>query len=209
MPDAPDDGSGVRPEPSSRPSPLTDLAPHLPPALENIGFACYVLDSGGEIVWVNGAGKSLLGDVAGQPLTSVIGPAEADTAPARFAERVRAGGREDFEIDLVSAEGRDVRVEISSIPLHADHDLVAIFGMAVPTGASETATRRPTLDARLTPRQLEVLQLLATGASTEQIAQRLYLSRETVRNHVRHILQRLEARSRLEAVAIAHQDGLI
>ena len=61
----------------------------------------------------------------------------------------------------------------------------------------------------LTPRQTEVLRLLEYGRSTNQIAEELHLSRETVRNHVRHILQRLEARSRLEAVAIAHRDELI
>jgi DNA-binding CsgD family transcriptional regulator len=61
----------------------------------------------------------------------------------------------------------------------------------------------------LTARQTEVLQLLAGGASTSQIQDTLQLSRETVRNHVRHLLRALGAYTRREAVAVARRSGLI
>jgi DNA-binding NarL/FixJ family response regulator len=61
----------------------------------------------------------------------------------------------------------------------------------------------------LTSRQNQVLQLLGEGASTEQIAAMLHVSKETVRNHIRHILRALGAHSRLEAVALAHRQGLL
>jgi DNA-binding NarL/FixJ family response regulator len=61
----------------------------------------------------------------------------------------------------------------------------------------------------LTKRQSEVLQLLCEGASTDQIAATLHLSTETVRNYVRQVLRALGAHSRLEAVALAHQKGLL
>jgi LuxR family maltose regulon positive regulatory protein len=61
----------------------------------------------------------------------------------------------------------------------------------------------------LTPRQNDVLQLLCQGASTEDIAPMLHLSKETVRNHVRHVLRALGAHSRVEAVARAHELGLL
>jgi len=51
--------------------------------------------------------------------------------------------------------------------------------------------------------------LLANGASTAEIASRLVLSEQTVRNHVREILRRLDTKSRLSAVAIARRDGLV
>jgi DNA-binding NarL/FixJ family response regulator len=51
--------------------------------------------------------------------------------------------------------------------------------------------------------------LLSRGASTDDIAGALHLSKETVRNHVRHILRALGAHSRLEAVALAHHQGLL
>jgi DNA-binding NarL/FixJ family response regulator len=54
-----------------------------------------------------------------------------------------------------------------------------------------------------------VLQLLGRGASTEQIAEALTISSETVRNHVRHVLRTLGAHSRLEAVATARAAGLL
>jgi DNA-binding NarL/FixJ family response regulator len=59
------------------------------------------------------------------------------------------------------------------------------------------------LPPHLTPRQTEVLRLLKRGSSTEQIAQELQLSTETVRNHVRHLLRALGVHTRLEAVAVA------
>jgi two-component system, NarL family, nitrate/nitrite response regulator NarL len=61
----------------------------------------------------------------------------------------------------------------------------------------------PHPELHLTPRQAEVLQLLERGRSTAQIAEELHLSRETVRNHVRHLLHAVGATSRLEAVAVA------
>jgi DNA-binding NarL/FixJ family response regulator len=61
----------------------------------------------------------------------------------------------------------------------------------------------------LTPRELEVLHRLATGEATNEIADALFLSVHTVRNHIANTLSKLHARSRLEAVAIATRDDLI
>jgi DNA-binding NarL/FixJ family response regulator len=57
--------------------------------------------------------------------------------------------------------------------------------------------------------QRQVLQLLAEGGSTEQIAAELHLSTETVRNHIRHVLKGLGAHSRLEAVVVARRQGIM
>jgi len=54
---------------------------------------------------------------------------------------------------------------------------------------------------RLTPRQLEILQMIATGNTTTQIAEQLFLSPETVRWHVKLILRKLNAKTRAEAAA--------
>ncbi|MFA9429873.1 response regulator [Egicoccus sp. AB-alg2] len=61
----------------------------------------------------------------------------------------------------------------------------------------------------LTPREREVLRLLAEGASTEDIAARLVISPHTVRNHVRHIIEKLGVHTKLEAVAVATREGLV
>jgi DNA-binding NarL/FixJ family response regulator len=64
-------------------------------------------------------------------------------------------------------------------------------------------------DEMLTPREREILQLLADGMSNADVAQRLFISQETVKSHVRHILAKLEADTRTHAVAIALRDAII
>jgi DNA-binding CsgD family transcriptional regulator len=61
----------------------------------------------------------------------------------------------------------------------------------------------------LTVREREILQLLADGMSNADVAQRLFISQETVKSHVRHILAKLEADTRTHAVAIALRDSII
>jgi DNA-binding NarL/FixJ family response regulator len=61
----------------------------------------------------------------------------------------------------------------------------------------------------LTPREREILQLLADGMSNAEVASRLFISQETVKSHVRHILAKLEADTRTHAVAIALRESII
>jgi DNA-binding CsgD family transcriptional regulator len=61
----------------------------------------------------------------------------------------------------------------------------------------------------LTVREREILQLLADGMSNADVAARLFISQETVKSHVRHILAKLEADTRTHAVAIALRDSII
>jgi DNA-binding NarL/FixJ family response regulator len=62
---------------------------------------------------------------------------------------------------------------------------------------------------RLTARELEVLQLMAQGASTIEIRHRLSISEHTVRSHVRSLLAKLGAHTRVEAIRRAHDHGLV
>ncbi|NJL01277.1 MAG: response regulator transcription factor [Spirulinaceae cyanobacterium RM2_2_10] len=55
----------------------------------------------------------------------------------------------------------------------------------------------------LTPREREILQLLATGANNREIAQALYIAEKTVKNHITNILSRLEVRDRTQAALLA------
>src|SRR5262249_19212527 len=61
----------------------------------------------------------------------------------------------------------------------------------------------------LTPREREILQLLADGLSNGDVAERLFISQETVKSHVRHILTKLEADTGTQAVAIALREPMM
>jgi DNA-binding NarL/FixJ family response regulator len=78
---------------------------------------------------------------------------------------------------------------------------------------AEFATSRPSPQiqaplADLTPRELEVLQLLATGMSNSEIATTLFLGETTIKTHVTRILMKLGVRDRVQAVVVAYETGL-
>ena len=69
---------------------------------------------------------------------------------------------------------------------------------------------RPQLPVpRLTDRELEVLKLVAQGLNNREIAKRLFISENTVKNHVRNILEKLQLHSRMEAVMYAVREKLL
>jgi two-component system response regulator DegU len=63
--------------------------------------------------------------------------------------------------------------------------------------------------SRLTRRETEVLQLITDGLSTPEVADDLYISQKTVKNHLASVYQKLEARDRTQAVVEAMRQGLV
>ena len=74
---------------------------------------------------------------------------------------------------------------------------------------SRTTKRHAPSDFNLTPRELEVLRLLAQGLGREALAKKLVVSPKTVSTHVQHILTKLGVHSGAEAVAMAYRVGLV
>ena len=70
------------------------------------------------------------------------------------------------------------------------------------------APQAETLTAALTPREREVLGLLADGLGQGEIADRLVITSKTVSTHIQHVLEKLGVHSRAQAVAVAHRYGL-
>jgi DNA-binding NarL/FixJ family response regulator len=66
-----------------------------------------------------------------------------------------------------------------------------------------------TADAALTARELEVLQLVASGFANKEISARLYINEETTKTHVKNILAKLGARDRTHAVSLGLKRGII
>jgi DNA-binding CsgD family transcriptional regulator len=153
---------------------------------------------------MNEAARAMVGDLEGKPFTTVVAPEHVSRVHRELGRKLRGAPVSDYEVDVFTLDGGRRRAEISSVLIPGGDNFHAIFGLAV-TGPP----RAQSSTLELTPRQLEVLQLLAEGASTETIAAALHLSRETVRNHVRNILRSLGVHSRLEAVALAHREGLL
>lgn len=78
-----------------------------------------------------------------------------------------------------------------------------------PTVASRLMTRVRRADTTLSPREVEVLRLVAAGLSNREIAKQLFLSETTVKSHLVHIYAKLGVKSRTSAVATARAQGAI
>jgi PAS domain S-box-containing protein len=168
--------------------------------LDHVNVPSYVVDASGVVRWLNPAAEKIVGDVRGRQFTSVVAPEDTRRARELFARKVVGAEKvTDANVVIVNADGGRVAVEVSSVPVFRGEHVVGVFGQVA--DLVEEPHAHP--DLNLTPRQSEVLELLERGRSTAQIAEELHLSRETVRNHIRHVLRATGAHSRLEAVAIA------
>ena len=144
------------------------------------------------------------------------------TAMAVRGETIR-----HFGLRLRTKDGRVLPMDVSVLHLSVrppDHFVLAHIlkpsePAALARDASPATPPRPILvsvrespDARarrLTPREVEVLGMLAAGRSVPEIGGRLHISTLTARNHIQNILEKLEVHSKAEAVAFAFQQRIV
>jgi DNA-binding NarL/FixJ family response regulator len=182
-----------------------------------------VLESHGvEVLAVMATGESALRGIANErPLIALVDMGLPDVDGAEVARRagrvspetavIVFTGRSDFAVltEALDAGARGFVLKEAPLP-----DLVRAIEMVAqgavyvdPALASLLIETRG--GDRLTPREREVLRLIADGLGNEQIGTRLFISPQTVRTHVGKAMEKLEVGSRTEAVAVALRHNLI
>jgi DNA-binding NarL/FixJ family response regulator len=132
----------------------------------------------------------------------------ADDAEAAMLDAIDAGAsayltRAATADQIVEAVRRAAKGEVL-IP-------VALFARAIARQRQHAAERRhrEKVLAEFTPRELEVLRILAQGLDTPSIADRLGIAQHTVEWHLRHVIEKLQVHSKLQAVVAAARQGII
>jgi DNA-binding CsgD family transcriptional regulator len=176
--------------------------------LETVRVPAYIVDCHRRVRWQNAASIDFIGDLRGRLDASCgLDPEDLGRAREAFAAKQNGAAHEELEVTVARRDGKRVRVAISTVPLKdRGGTMIGSFGLVqVLEELDSSVARAPSLSTR----ERQTLALLAAGYSTAQMAQDLGISKETVRNHVKRVLRRLDASSRVEAVAKGRSVGLI
>jgi DNA-binding NarL/FixJ family response regulator len=177
-------------------------------AIENLPDV--LADAEPDVVLIGSAGEPLeplMGSILASGLAADIGVVILGdgVTPAASAEALRAGIRAALPGDI-SPEQLIAALQAAASGLFVLHPAYANDGLSAGTTPSRALDE---LAEPLTRRELEVLQMLATGLSNKEIASRLNISEHTVKFHVASILGKLGAASRTEAVSLGIRRGLV
>ena len=170
-------------------------------------------DVEGRFVHMNVAAERASGSsnakLRGHHLTELLHPEARENVTAHFRRAVERGELADFETVFVDASGRLRGVRAQHLPLRQGDEIVGVLILAFEVRHPPSEPTRFVLHPRLTPRQREILDLIASGLTTSEVAKELTISTQTVRNHLRNVLRELHAHTRLEAIAVAQRLGLL
>ncbi|MBT8247277.1 MAG: PAS domain-containing protein [Acidimicrobiia bacterium] len=198
----------------------------------------FVSDERGVVVGWNEAAEGLLGrsadEVVGSPCHEVL--CGLDTFGNRYCDQdcaimkmaVRSEPARLFVLNVRHESGKQLPLRLSVLRLPSEepsHFLMVhvllpaemrggVMKRTVGLGADSEVENDEELSEMeriraLTPRETEVLGLLASGNASQDVANELFISLTTVRTHIQNILRKLEVHSQLEAVALAFKRGLI
>jgi DNA-binding NarL/FixJ family response regulator len=123
-------------------------------------------------------------------------------SPEDVVEAIQAGAQGFLSLDLPLAEF------VSRLSLLAQGDIVVSRGLTAALSQQWGARTQAETTGGLSGREREVLVLVSTGATNEEIAQELIITKNTVKVHLRHILEKLDLRNRQQIAAYAVREGL-
>jgi DNA-binding NarL/FixJ family response regulator len=123
-------------------------------------------------------------------------------SPEDIVEAIQAGARGCLSLDIMLAEF------VSRLSLLAQGDFVVSRGLTAGLSQQWGAKTQAETTGGLSGREREVLVLVSTGATNEEIAQELIITKNTVKVHLRHILEKLDLRNRQQIAAYAVREGL-
>jgi PAS domain S-box-containing protein len=200
--------------------------------LARAGDGAFAVGPDGRVAVWNRAAERILGwsakDVLGRPCCEVLAGGDGRgnsicyqgcdvTGQVRLGEPV-----EHFEMKTRTKAGQAVWLDVSILEapvtngnrpttVHLFRDITATKKLLeiVQERTAPTAQSNGNGTSGLTKREIEILQLMAAGANTKVLAERLNVSPATVRNHAQNIFAKLDVHSRLEAVAWANQHRLV
>ena len=156
-----------------------------------------------------GSGIEACGQIKGVAPSARIIMLTISDEEADLYEAIKAGATgyllKEISIDEVAAAIRSVAGGQSLISPSMASKLLTEFATMIKKGDERQQVPAP----RLTDRELEVLKLVAKGLNNRDIAKELFISENTVKNHIRNILEKLQLHSRMEAVVYAVREKLL
>jgi DNA-binding CsgD family transcriptional regulator len=178
-------------------------------ALEHVPLPTALLNSLGIIEWQNRASLALRGSRLGRRFVEFIAPDDRGAAEAAFENILTNGGPTELTVRVLNTDGEYVFLQGRWVLVSARGACKVVLVIALHELSASEHQRPAIKHAMLTTRQLEILRLLAAAKSTRQIAQELSIARTTTRNHSSNLLGALGVHSRLQAVVIAREAGLL
>jgi PAS domain S-box-containing protein len=186
--------------------------------LDQVGLAVIATDADGVVTTWNARAESLYGwsreEALGRHIGDLTVPEDSRRTAEQIMDAIQRGASWEGTFRVRRKDGSRFTAFVKDSPiLGAAGRLIGIVGVSIEIGDPALAeavrtlvgdgTRPQRRTRALSPREREVLALLARGLTGEQIAERLVLSPETVRTHIRNAREKLGASTRVEAVTMA------
>ena len=187
-------------------------------------LVCEALERAGYETVVARSGEEALQAVENDPPDLAITDVQmGGVSGYEVCRRLRESFGDELPIMFLSGSRTEAYDRVAGFQFGADdyvvkpfdpEELVARVRALLRRATRPSSPPRPANGARegagsLTPRELEILRLVASGMSQAEIARELVISPKTVGKHIEHILKKLGVRSRAEAVAYAYRERLI